>query len=185
VQPQDGRAGINAMKAIRNGWLLILVLSLALPAVRASADERGPIRSKVVNYDDLDLTSAAGASALYRRLKLAAREVCMTADGDYGDPEVWLQCFHDALIGAVRDLGNARVIALYNREHGAGIPLAAAGHLPAGRVTLPGAGARPLAPRETCPPATPQARVGRSGPRSPDPEPHGGCPGARARLSRC
>jgi hypothetical protein len=33
----------------------------------------------------------------------------------------WLQCFHDALIRAVRDLGNARVIALYNREHHAGI----------------------------------------------------------------
>jgi UrcA family protein len=151
------------MKAIRDAWLLIGVLFLAVPALRASADERGPIRSRVVNYGDLDLTSAAGASALYRRLKLAAREVCMTADGDYGDPEVWLRCFHDALLGAVGDLDNARVISLYNREHGAGIPLAAAGHLPAGRVTLPGAGARPLAPRETCPPATPQARVGRPG----------------------
>jgi len=110
------------MKAIRHAWLVITVLSVALPASRVSADERGPMRSRVVNYGDLDLTSAAGASALYRRLKLAAREVCMTRDGAYGDPMVWLQCFHDALIRAVRDLGNARVIDLYNREHGAGIP---------------------------------------------------------------
>jgi len=33
-----------------------------------------------------------------------------------------IACFPDALIRAVRDIGNARVIGLYNREHSAGIP---------------------------------------------------------------
>lgn len=110
------------MKAIRPAWLVTMVLCLALPTLPAAADERGPMRSRVVEYGDLDLTSTAGASALYRRLKLAAREVCMTPDGEYGDPMVWLQCFHHALMRAVRDLGNARVIALYDGEYHTGIP---------------------------------------------------------------
>lgn len=86
----------------------------------------GPIRSMVVTYADLNLALTDGASTLYQRLKLAAREVCKTPDGGYGDPAVWLHCYHAALVGAVRDLGNDRVTALYNGEHKAGIPAATA-----------------------------------------------------------
>jgi UrcA family protein len=88
----------------------------------SSADDGNPTRSMVVEYRDLNLTVAEGVSTLYRRLKLAAREVCKTPDGGYGDPVVWLHCYHDALVGAVRDLGNDRVTALYNREHTTAIP---------------------------------------------------------------
>lgn len=95
------------------------------------------MRSRVVAYGDLDLTVADGASTLYQRLKLAARGVCKMADGGYGDPAGWLRCYHDALVDAVRDLGNDRVTALYNGEHKARIPPATA------RATTRGESSKP------------------------------------------
>lgn len=109
--------GCLAMKAIGNALLTIAVLSAGLATLQAQADARDQIRSVVVRYGDLDLAAADGASVLYQRLKHAARKVCKEPDGSFGDPAVWLHCYHDALEHAVSDLGNARVIALYNREH--------------------------------------------------------------------
>lgn len=114
------------MKMIGNALLISVVLCMGFAALRASADEGGEMRSMVVNYVDLDLTAANGVSALYQRLKHAAREVCKTPDGGFGDAVVWLNCYHNALARAVRDLGNAGVTALYNGEHRAGIPPASA-----------------------------------------------------------
>jgi UrcA family protein len=114
------------MKVIGNALLAITVLSVGLASLQALADDREQTRSMVVKYGDLDLAAADGASALYQRLKHAAREVCKRSDGGYGDPTEWLHCYHDALAGAVRDLGNASVIALYNGEHRVGIPPATA-----------------------------------------------------------
>jgi UrcA family protein len=113
------------MKVIRHASLSIAVLSLVFVTLAASAEEVDQTRSKIVNYGDLDLASAAGAGALYRRLKLAAREVCKTPDGGFGDPLIWLHCFHDALAVAIREVGHARVTTLYEREFNAGIPRSA------------------------------------------------------------
>lgn len=110
------------MKVIGNAFLAIAVLSVGLATPQASAGDSDQTRSMVVKYGDLDLAVADGASVLYQRLKHAAREVCKRPDGGFGDPAVWLHCYHNALARAVRDLGNARVIALYNGEHGVGIP---------------------------------------------------------------
>lgn len=114
------------MKVIGNALLAVTVLSVGLATHQALADDGDQTRSMVVNYGDLDLAVAGGASALYQRLKRAAREVCKRSDGGFGDPAVWLHCYHNALARAVRDLGNARVIALYNGEHRVGIPPATA-----------------------------------------------------------
>lgn len=110
------------MKAIGNAWLIIAVLILGFAALPASADEDDqPIRV-VVNYGDLDLSAAAGASALYQRLKRAAWRACDKPEGGFGDPATWLRCYHNTLARAVRDVGNAKVTALYNREHEERIP---------------------------------------------------------------
>lgn len=101
-----------------------LTRSQDLKSRQASADDGDQTRSMVVEYGDLNLAVDDGASTLYQRLKLAAREVCKTPDGGFGEPAVWLRCYHDALVGAVRDLGNDRVTALYDREHKAQLPSA-------------------------------------------------------------
>lgn len=110
------------MKAIGNAWLIMAVLFAGFAALPASADEDEQPVHMVVNYGDLDLSVAAGASSLYQRLKRAAWRACDKPEGGFGDPATWLHCYHDTLARAVRDVGSAKVTALYNREHEAKIP---------------------------------------------------------------
>lgn len=109
------------MKMIRRVLLTVSALSLGF-AAEVSADEGGQVRSIVVRYGDLDLSGADGAAALYRRFEHAAWEVCKKPGGAFGDPAVFLHCYHDALAHAVRDLDNAGVTAKYNREHTEKLP---------------------------------------------------------------
>ena len=109
------------MKAIGIAWLIIAVLCVGFAALPASADEDDQPSRLVVNYGDLDLSAAAGASALYQRLKRAAWRTCDRPEGGFGDQAAWLLCYHETLARAVRDVGNAKVTALYNREHKARI----------------------------------------------------------------
>lgn len=105
------------MKAIGNACLVIAILFVGFAALPVAADEDDQVSHKVVNYGDLDLSVAAGASTLYQRLKVAAWRVCEKPEGGFGDPEGWLLCYHAALARAVRAVGNAKVTALYNGEH--------------------------------------------------------------------
>jgi UrcA family protein len=94
----------------------IVVAVYWLVPVHAMADQPGLARSVVVKFSDLDLSSAAGASALYRRFRHAAAVVCKKPDGGFGDAGMFLHCYHDALARGVRDLGNAKVTAQFNEE---------------------------------------------------------------------
>ena len=102
------------MEVIRNAALTIAILSLGLVAAQVSANEADQIRSMVVEYGDLNIATADGATALYQRFKHAAREVCKKPSGAFGDRAVFLHCYYNALAHGVRDLGNDRVTALYN-----------------------------------------------------------------------
>jgi UrcA family protein len=117
------------MKMIRNALLAIAILSPGLAAAQVSAarvdQARSMIvkqaRSMIVKYGDLDLSSPDGASVLYKRLMHAAREVCKMPDGGFGDPAMYLHCYHDALARGVRDLNNLQITALYNGKQKGGI----------------------------------------------------------------
>jgi len=108
------------MKKIRNALLAIAILSPGLAAAQVSAARVDQARSIIVKYGDLDLSSPDGASVLYKRLMHAAREVCKRPDGAFGDPAVYLHCYHDALARGVRDLNNLQITALYNHKGGIG-----------------------------------------------------------------
>jgi UrcA family protein len=103
------------------GAAIVMVLSWLVP-VDTMADQPAQVRSVVVRFGDLDLSGADGASALYQRFKHAAWAVCKRPDGGFGDPGVFLHCYHDALARGVRDLGNAEVTAQYNEEHKETLP---------------------------------------------------------------
>jgi UrcA family protein len=118
IQSLSGRFGGRRTAC---GAAIVMALSWLVP-VDTMADQAGQIRSVVVRFGDLDLSGADGASALYQRFKHAARKVCKRPDGGFGDPGLYLHCYHDALARAVRDLGNARVTARYNEEHNEKLP---------------------------------------------------------------
>jgi UrcA family protein len=54
------------------------LLSLSVPEFAAA--KASEVRSATVAYGDLNLKSAAGANALYRRIAFAARKVCTLAN---------------------------------------------------------------------------------------------------------
>jgi UrcA family protein len=112
------------MKKIRNALLAIAILSPGL-AAQVSAARVDQARSIIVKYGDLDLSSPDGASVLYKRLMHAAREVCKRPDGAFGDPAVYLHCYHDALARGVRDLNNLQITALYKAQGWVGTVTAA------------------------------------------------------------
>jgi UrcA family protein len=85
---------------------LALLLSLLLAAVAVSSAFAAPNDnpSRIVPYDDLDLSTAAGVKALHRRLGHAANQICLDASGPAPAASVGATCRADAW-------GNARAKA--------------------------------------------------------------------------
>jgi UrcA family protein len=57
--------------------------------------------SVAVKYADLNLTAAAGADALYRRIKVAAADVCGYEGRSLAEIANWHDCMHGAVADAV------------------------------------------------------------------------------------
>lgn len=70
-------------------------------------------QERVVRYEDLDLTEAAGAESLHQRIRSAARDVC----GFGSAPLVLMgevrKCVDDAVARAVLKVGEAQLIAYH------------------------------------------------------------------------
>jgi UrcA family protein len=112
-------------------WLAAAVAWQVAPAARAQSPSvsevtvRGlthagrEVRQQRVSYADLDLRWEADARTLLSRIQGAAKNVCaplpapqdLTQQGDYKT------CLHDARDGAVAELGNPRVSALYAQAY--------------------------------------------------------------------
>jgi UrcA family protein len=77
---------------------LVFLLSLTVAALTVSAACAAPRdnQSRIVAYDDLDLTTAAGVRALNRRLGQAANEICLDASGPAPAASVGASCRADA-----------------------------------------------------------------------------------------
>jgi UrcA family protein len=70
-----------------------------------------------VRYDDLNLTTASGARALYHRITVAARQVCPDPyTRDLGMLAASEHCQATAIAGAVRELNNPQ-LALVHAAH--------------------------------------------------------------------
>ena len=84
--------------------IAILVASVAMGAASA-ADDR-----IVIDYSDVDATTAVGAQVLYQRIVNASQEVCHQESvlGVHGY-FIWRKCVQDAISGAVSNLDNPLV----------------------------------------------------------------------------
>jgi UrcA family protein len=97
-------------------FALITAVSLAFSTARA--DEAPP--SRTVGFADLNLSTEAGAAALYRRIQAAARSVC---PGDDTTPELERiaarhRCIEDAVTRAVRKVNIESLSAYYTTKTG-------------------------------------------------------------------
>ena len=69
--------------------------------------------SVTVSFRDLDLSSVAGATTLYRRIQGAARQVCGHAGSDIIERSIWKSCYRGATADAVRKVNNPLLTAVH------------------------------------------------------------------------
>jgi UrcA family protein len=98
------------LHAVLVGALTLCPLSWDCLAVAPSNE----LRTETVRFADLDLTRAAGAQELYRRIRQAAREVCQADGSSVWYPSGYLECRSTAIARAVTDIG-APLLTEYHR----------------------------------------------------------------------
>lgn len=82
--------------------------------LRAPVRQGAESRSVTVNFADLDMHRAAGASTLYTRLRTAARSVCTpTPARDIASHRDWNRCYSQALDEAVSATGSDQLSTLH------------------------------------------------------------------------
>jgi UrcA family protein len=92
-------------------------LAAGFAGVSAAADD-SEVPSETVHYADLNLSSPQGAAALYRRIKLAAQNVCGWNDDDPLVMQVHARpCVDKAIADAVTRVGRLELTAIYNADH--------------------------------------------------------------------
>jgi UrcA family protein len=69
--------------------------------------------SVTVSFRDLDLSSVAGATTLYRRIQGAARQVCGTPGADLFEQSFRRACYRGATADAVRKVNNPLLTAVH------------------------------------------------------------------------
>jgi UrcA family protein len=91
-------------------------LAAGFAEVSAAADD-SEVRSETVHFADLNLSTPQGATALYRRIKWAAEDVCGWND-DLLEMQVHAQpCVDEAIADAVTRVGRVELTAIYNANH--------------------------------------------------------------------
>jgi UrcA family protein len=98
--------------------LSALACALALVAPREThAQSSTEVPTATVRYADLDLNTHNGVKQLYRRIQIAAIEVCRSTEplGSLLASEAHQACLHNAIGGAVRSVA-APTLTQYYRE---------------------------------------------------------------------
>jgi UrcA family protein len=94
----------------------LVALVCAASASTTRAWEPGEPLTKKVPYGDLDLQTEQGANTLYKRLRIAADEVCAPYQSiDLARRIAWQTCVDRAVTSAVEQVNRPMVTAVHNR----------------------------------------------------------------------
>jgi UrcA family protein len=95
----------------------------SLASVCAAAETDPP--QITVKFADLNVSSSAGASALYARIQRAARQVCPPIDGagDLSSNVRMNACVHKAIADAVAKVGQPALFDAYNAHNRQSTPI--------------------------------------------------------------
>lgn len=94
-----------------------LFASTALAADPA-ADGNSDTRSMTVRYADVNLTTVAGATALYQRIEGAARLVCGDSGRSLAEQRAAKICYQNAVAEAVSTVNNPTLTAIHQGREG-------------------------------------------------------------------
>lgn len=99
------------------GLLSVAATTLATPSHAQNLDRATSVPKVTVDFSDLNLSKPADAAKLYKRLQLAATEVCGRPDlRDMKKRQLQRQCYHNAITNAVHAVDHAAVNALYRSD---------------------------------------------------------------------
>ncbi|HKD55506.1 MAG TPA: UrcA family protein [Steroidobacteraceae bacterium] len=110
---------MNIFKPIhRSTFCSVAFTSIAclLGAAQASAGPPVDGRSVTVNYRDLNLSTIQGATALYQRLRGAARSVCDGPVTGLHAYHEWRSCYEAAIADAVAKVNSPLLTALHRKS---------------------------------------------------------------------
>lgn len=98
--------------------VVALMTAVSLVFSTAKADEAPP--SRTVGFADLNLSSEAGAAALYKRIQGAARNVCPGDDTSRQLDQIAVRnrCIEDAVARAVRKVNDESLSTYYTAKTG-------------------------------------------------------------------
>ena len=97
----------------------LLALIVCLLGITPAWSNTPDVPSVTVRYADLDLSSPAGASALYGRIQAAARQVCGYAGRDVVAQASWRSCYRSAVGDAVSKVNSPLLIAVHTGKSAA------------------------------------------------------------------
>ncbi len=97
-------------------FALASATALASPGRAAASEPAEAVPAVTIGYSASDLASDGGARTLYRRIALAARQVCPEYDSrDLQAYEASRTCQRQAVDRALRQVGNPRLASLAQR----------------------------------------------------------------------
>jgi UrcA family protein len=112
---------MKLMKTLMIAGALVVSAQVA-QAGDVAKDSRGRLIT-TVSYDDLDLNRAAGVNALYNRLWVATKKVCVEpAVGDLKGKRTFIDCRSQAMSEAVADVHNSNLDEAYVAHTGKQVP---------------------------------------------------------------
>lgn len=100
-------------------------LTSAFTSVCAAANSSDTF-TQTVKYGDLDLSTPQGATALYRRITTAARNVCGALHIDtwnYAARSQATACVHKAIADAVTKVNQPALFVVYNENYKPSLPI--------------------------------------------------------------
>ncbi len=104
---------MNFINSIHRSPVRALALALILGVLGATPALAQDPASVKVSYRDLNLSTIAGAQALYGRIKTAARSVCGYEGRNLFDQSFWNACYRGAITDAVAKVNSPLLTAVH------------------------------------------------------------------------
>lgn len=111
---------VSVTKTLQIVWGIVAsgILAWGCGNTAKAGEPDNPVAHKVVSFKDLNLNSAEGVEALYRRIRSAAHDVCGNPDR-YDLSQFRLRpCIDDAMSRAIAQVDSRMLTSLYQAKTG-------------------------------------------------------------------